>query len=103
MSQQSSVQSNRETGQGFADYMFIPKRKNCWAFIIELKRSDHEHEMNKNCKEGMDQIKNQNYVSTIRAFGFNKIKLVCLCFYLKKVIYLEETITDSGSEMIGKK
>ena len=58
------VSSNRESGTGFSDILIE---------IDEVKYSDDEDQLEKDCKEALKQIKDRDYTQKLRDAGFHKI------------------------------
>lgn len=56
-----------KSGKGYVDYLFVPKRKNKPAIILELK-------YRKSAKEALQQIKDKNYMNRVKQY--NEILLV---------------------------
>ena len=65
------VLSNRESGDGL-------------GIVIELKYSSEERDLELDCREALNQIKNKNYTQELRNRGFNKIIKYGISFCRKK-------------------
>lgn len=50
------------SGKGYCDYVFIPKKRNIPAIILELK---YGH----SCEEALQQIKDRNYMQRVKEYG----------------------------------
>ena len=66
------VSSNRESGTGFSDIL-IEIDDSDIGIVIEVKYSDDEDQLEKDCKEALKQIKDRDYTQKLRDAGFHKI------------------------------
>ena len=66
------VLSNRESGSGFSDIL-IEIDDSDIGIVIEVKYSDDEDQLEKDCKEALKQIKDRDYTQKLRDAGFHKI------------------------------
>ena len=66
------VSSNRESGTGFSDIL-IEIDDSDIGIVIEVKYSDDEDQLEKDCKEALKQIKDRDYTQKLRGAGFHKI------------------------------
>lgn len=66
------VSSNRESGTGFSDIL-IEIDDSDIGIVIEVKYSDDEEQLEKDCKEALKQIKDRDYTQKLRDAGFHKI------------------------------
>ena len=66
------VSSNRESGTGFSDIL-IEIDDSDIGIGIEVKYSDDEDQLEKDCKEALKQIKDRDYTQKLRDAGFHKI------------------------------
>ena len=66
------VSSNRESGTGFSDIL-IEIDDSDIGLVIEVKYSDDEDQLEKDCKEALKQIKDRDYTQKLRDAGFHKI------------------------------
>lgn len=66
------VSSNRESGNGFSDIL-IEIDDSDIGIVIEVKYSDDEDQLEKDCKEALKQIKDRDYTQKLRDAGFHKI------------------------------
>ena len=66
------VSSNRESGSGFSDIL-IEIDDSDIGIVIEVKYSDDEDQLEKDCKEALKQIKDRDYTQKLRDAGFHKI------------------------------
>ena len=64
--------SNRESGTGFSDIL-IEIDDSDIGIVIEVKYSDDEDQLEKDCKEALKQIKDRDYTQKLRDAGFHKI------------------------------
>ena len=66
------VSSNRESGTGFSDIL-IEIDDSDIGIVIEVKYSDDEDQLEKDCKEVLKQIKDRDYSQKLRDAGFHRI------------------------------
>lgn len=66
------VSSNRESGTGVCDIL-IEIDDSDIGIVIEVKYSDDEDQLEKDCKEALKQIKDRDYTQKLRDAGFHKI------------------------------
>lgn len=66
------VASNRESGTGFSDIL-IEIDDSDIGIVIEVKYSDDEDQLEKDCKEALKQIKDRDYSQKLRDAGFHRI------------------------------
>ena len=66
------VSSNRESGTVFSDIL-IEIDDSDIGIVIEVKYSDDEDQLEKDCKEALKQIKDRDYTQKLRDAGFHKI------------------------------
>ena len=66
------VSSNRESGSGFSDIL-IEIDDSDIGIVIEVKYSDDEDQLEKDCKEALKQIKDRDYSQKLRDAGFHRI------------------------------
>ena len=66
------VASNRESGTGFSDIL-IEIDDSDIGIVIEVKYSDGEDQLEKDCKEALKQIKDRDYSQKLRDAGFHRI------------------------------
>lgn len=67
------VSSNRESGTGFSDILIEIDDSDIGIVVIEVKYSDDEDQLEKDCKEALKQIKDRDYTQKLRDAGFHKI------------------------------
>lgn len=66
------VSSNRESGTGFSNIL-IEIDDSDIGIVIEVKYSDDEDQLEKDCKEALKQIKDRDYSQKLRDAGFHRI------------------------------
>ena len=66
------VSSNRKSGTGFSDIL-IEIDDSDIGIVIEVKYSDDEDQLEKDCKEALKQIKDRDYSQKLRDAGFHRI------------------------------
>ena len=83
------VSSNRESGTGFSDIL-IEIDDSDIGIVIEVKYSDDEDQLEKDCKEALKQIKDRDYTQKLRDAGFHKILKYGLACQIKTCKVLVE-------------
>ncbi len=77
------VRSNREAGQGRYDISLISYDSLDYSYIIEVKHAKSKREIDTLLNNGLEQIKENNYISLIKDKQYKGI--ICFCFYKKQV------------------
>ena len=75
------VYSNKEKGLGRPDIQLLD-RNNRRAIIIEAKKSKRESDLDKDCKEAIDQIIREKYAEGL--YGYTQILCYGIAFYQKQ-------------------
>lgn len=83
------VSSNRESGTGFSDIL-IEIDDSDIGIVIEVKYSDDEGQLEKDCKEALKQIKDRDYSQKLRDAGFHRILKYGIAFQIKTCKVLVE-------------
>ncbi len=79
------ILSNRESGDGFSDILIKTKgQEDRTGIVIELKYSENEKSLDKDCQEALQQIEDRNYGQELRNQGYQKILKYGIAFYHKK-------------------
>ena len=79
------ILSNRESGDGFSDILIKTKgQENRIGIVIELKYSENEKSLDKDCQDALQQIEDRNYGQELRNQGYQKILKYGIAFYHKK-------------------
>lgn len=76
------MESNKENGLGRPDIL-LKDKKNRRAIIIEAKHSKKEADMEKDCKEALEQIITEKYAEGLK--GYEQIVCYGAAFYQKQV------------------
>ena len=77
-----NVESNKENGLGRPDIL-LKDKKNRRSIIIEAKHSKKEADMEKDCKEALEQIITEKYAEGLK--GYEQIVCYGAAFYQKQV------------------
>ena len=77
------MDSNKEKGLGRPDIL-LKDKKNRRAIIIEAKKSYKESEMDKDCKEAIEQIVKEKYAEGLK--GYEEIICYGASFFQKQVM-----------------
>ena len=79
------ILSNRESGDGFSDILIKTKcQENPIGIVIELKYSENEKSLDKDCRDALQQIEDRDYGQELRNQGYQKILKYGIAFYHKK-------------------
>ena len=79
------ILSNRESGDGFSDILIKTKgQESRVGIVIELKYSENEKSLDKDCQDALQQIEDRNYAQELRNQGYQKILKYGIAFYHKK-------------------
>ena len=77
------VKSNLEAGLGRFDIALINNDYDRYSYIIEVKRANTEEEIDILLEEGINQIKEKNYIDYLK--NQKNKAIICFCFYKKEV------------------
>jgi hypothetical protein len=82
------IRSNKESGYGRADLMFIPKDKNKLGMVIELKKFDKkkDKDLEKTLERAIKQIEEKRYDQEFVSFGIKNILKLGMAFEGKEVL-----------------
>lgn len=75
--------SNREQGNGRPDLVLKPFQPKQPAIIFELKRTQKFSEMEKLCKEALEQIEERSYAAELMEEGYQSVLKYGICFCRK--------------------
>ena len=76
------ILSNRESGDGFSDILIKTKgQENPIGIVIELKYSENEKLLDKDCRDALQQIEDRDYGQELRNHGYQKILKYGIAFY----------------------
>ncbi|MDY3920140.1 MAG: AAA family ATPase [Candidatus Limivivens sp.] len=75
--------SNKESGDGFSDILIQIDNADM-GIVIEIKYSETEKKMERDCKEALKQIVNKNYTEALHPFGIHKILKYGISCNIKK-------------------
>lgn len=92
------IQSNRESGLGRLDVIFIPNNKKRNGILIEFKISDSPDLCLKKAQEALEQIKNREYIATFKQHGTHSVLAIGLAFCGKHMELVYETIVIRAHE-----
>ncbi len=79
------VHSNEFTGKGRSDIILEPRSGKGTGFILEFKVTKNEEELESLPQKALEQIKDNQYYTNMKARGIRKIIAVGLAFYGKEV------------------
>ena len=88
------VTSNEENGLGRSDVV-VKDRKTRKVIIIEVKHSDSEDEMERNCRKALQQIDLKKYASKYLN-GYKAVQCYGAVFFQKKCLIRRVTVPGAG-------
>ena len=77
------VISNLDEKLGRYDISLKSFDKNGYSYVLDIKTAKYKKEIENKLKEGLEQIKKNNYIKAID--GYSKKMIVCFCFYKKEI------------------
>ncbi len=84
-SEEYTVKSNRENGNGRTDIVICEYQERTVAVIIEIKIADKYIDLEKKCDEALNQIESRNYESELTEVGYQNIIKYGIAFCSEKV------------------
>lgn len=87
------IQSNRESGDGRYDLCLLPKDTNKTGILLEFKKTDNTHDLEKVAQQALDQIQQGDYIATLRQHKIHEVLILGIAFAAKKVKILSKKIT----------
>ena len=84
-SEEYTIKSNRENGNGRTDIVICEYQERTVAVIIEIKIADKYVELEKKCDEALNQIESRNYESELIEVGYQNIIKYGIAFCSEKV------------------
>ncbi len=94
------VTSNDENGLGRADVV-VKDRKTRKVIIVEVKHSDSEDEMEKDCRKALQQIDLKKYASRYLN-GYKAVQCYGAAFFQKKCLIRKVTVPGAGKGSVFK-
>ncbi len=92
------IQSNRESGIGRLDVIFIPKSNKRQGILIEFKTSENSDSLLIKAQEALKQIKDQQYIETFKQHNVASVLAIGLAFSGKQMELVQEVISIRESE-----
>lgn len=86
------ISSNKESGLGRLDIVFIPKEKHRKGILLEFKTSTTPDLLLKKAQEALEQIKNKRYIDVFNEHGVHSVLTIGLAFCGKEVELVHEDI-----------
>lgn len=84
-SEEYTVKSNRENGNGRTDIVICEYQERTVAVIIEIKIADKYIDLEKKCDEALNQIESRNYESELTEVGYQNVIKYGIAFCSEKV------------------
>ncbi len=97
LSNEYVIQSNRESGKGRLDVIFIPKGNKKRGILIEFKTSENPDLMLTKAQEALEQVKNKYYLETFKQHDIESVLVIGLAFCGKEVELVHEVISINGA------
>jgi Predicted AAA-ATPase/PD-(D/E)XK nuclease superfamily len=88
------IQSNRESDDGRYDVCLFPKDTNKTGILLEFKKSDNLHDLEKVAQRALEQILEADYISTLRQHKIHDVLILGIAFAAKKVKILSKKISS---------
>ncbi len=92
------IQSNRESGLGRLDIIFIPKNSKRQGMLIEFKTSATVELLLEKAREALDQIKDRKYIETFKQHNISSVLAIGLAFCGKQLELAHENISINELE-----
>ncbi len=92
------IQSNRESGLGRVDVMFIPKDKKRRGILLEFKTSATIELLLEKAQEALKQIKDRKYKETFKQHNISSVLAIGLAFCGKQMELVHENISICGAD-----
>lgn len=86
------IESNREAGNGRYDIRLRPFDKKRTAYIIEIKASDSELQLEQEAESAINQICDKQYYQKLKALKIKDIVGYGMAFYKKKCYVVSKKI-----------
>ncbi len=87
------IQSNRESGLGRLDIIFIPKNNKRQGMLIEFKTSATIELLLEKAQEALDQIKDRKYIEIFKQHNISSVLAIGLAFCGKQLELAYENIS----------
>jgi hypothetical protein len=84
--------SNKESGNGRFDIMLIAKQDRYKSYVLEFKVIKGNDDVDKALSEALNQIKEKEYISTLRYKQKKLISIIGLVFKGKEVFVRSEVV-----------
>jgi hypothetical protein len=88
------IRSNRESGYGRYDIIFIPKKKSNQGIIIEFKRIDDDEIVEDVLNDALKQIEEKRYDVELKAANIENIIKLAIGFTNKSVYLKQSTVQE---------
>ncbi len=86
------ISSNKESGLGRFDVMFMPKDKNNAGIILEFKTSPTPQTLKDKADNALEQIKKRHYLQELKQHRLQKVLAIGLAFCGKEMDLVHENI-----------
>lgn len=86
------IQANRESGRGRLDVIFIPRNKNLKGIVLEFKTCEEPELMQARAVEALQQIKDKQYIQSLKQDGVRNVLIVGMAFCGKQVELAHENV-----------
>jgi hypothetical protein len=86
------ISSNKESGLGRYDIIFVPKNKKQNGILLEFKIAKTAKELLNKASEALTQIKDRQYVQVFEQQEIKNVLAIGMAFYGKKMELVHEII-----------
>jgi hypothetical protein len=86
------IYSNKESGFGRCDVIFIPHDKQAQGIVLEFKTSEKPELLKDKAEEALSQIKDKRYVEIFKQNGINSVSAIGLAFAGKQMELVHQII-----------
>jgi hypothetical protein len=90
------IHSNKESGLGRFDAIFIPKNKEKRGILLEFKTSDTVDLLLNKAQEALTQIKDKQYIETFKQHNITSVLAIGLAFCGKQMELVYETMNNNS-------
>ncbi|RZI46357.1 AAA family ATPase [Rickettsiales endosymbiont of Peranema trichophorum] len=86
------IRSNQESGLGRFDVVMLPKQSGRAGILLEFKATDDPKKLKAKAKEGLKQVKDNQYLELFRQNGVKEVLAIGLAFCGKQVSLVNEKV-----------
>ncbi|RZI45500.1 AAA family ATPase [Rickettsiales endosymbiont of Peranema trichophorum] len=86
------IRSNQESGLGRFDVVMLPKQSERAGILLEFKATDDPKKLKAKAKEGLKQVKDNQYLELFRQNGVKEVLAIGLAFCGKQLCLVNEKV-----------